>query len=38
MNQLSYHVSKKKLKNSGLNLQSKIDKDISDTIKLLKNI
>ena len=38
MNQLSYHVSDKKLIKEGLTLKSKIDKDISDTIKLLENI
>ena len=38
MNQLSYHVSQKKLNDEGLFLKSDIDKDIKDTIKLLKNI
>ena len=38
MNQLSYHVSQKKLNSEGLFLKSDIDKDIKDTIKLLKNI
>ncbi len=38
MNQLSYHVSKKKINQVGLKLNSKIDKDINETIKLLKNI
>jgi len=38
MNQLSYHVSKKKLNKEGLNLKNKISDDIKDTIKLLKNI
>ena len=38
MNQLSYHVSQKKLNNEGLVLKSNIEKDIKETIKLLKNI
>ena len=38
MNQLSYHVSQKKLNNAGLILKSDIEKDIKETIKLLKNI
>ena len=38
MNQLSYHVSQKKLNNEGLLLNSDIEKDIKETIKLLKNI
>ncbi len=38
MNQLSYHVSQRKLNDEGLFLKSDIDKDIKDTIKLLKNI
>ena len=38
MNQLSYHVSQKKLNNEGLILKSNIEKDIKETIKLLKNI
>jgi hypothetical protein len=38
MNQLSYHVSQKKLNNEGLILNSNIEKDIKETIKLLKNI
>lgn len=38
MNQLSYHVDKKKLNKEGLNLKNKISNDIKDTIKLLKNI
>ena len=38
MNQLSYHVDKKKLIKEGLNLKNKISNDIKDTIKLLKNI
>jgi UDP-glucose 4-epimerase len=38
MNQLSYHVSQKKLNNEGLFLNSDIEKDIKETIKLLKNI
>ena len=38
MNQLSYHVSQKKLNNEGLVLNSEIEKDIKETIKLLKNI
>jgi UDP-glucose 4-epimerase len=38
MNQLSYHVSQKKLNKEGLVLNSDIEKDIKETIKLLKNI
>ena len=38
MNQLSYHVSQKKLNQEGLVLNSDIEKDIKETIKLLKNI
>ena len=38
MNQLSYHVSQKKLNDEGLFLKSDIEKDIKETIKLLKNI
>ena len=38
MNQLSYHVSQKKLNQEGLHLSSDIEKDIKDTIQLLKNI
>ena len=38
MNQLSYHVSQKKLNDEGLILNSNIEKDIKETIKLLKNI
>ena len=38
MNQLSYHVSKEKLKKEGLFLKNKIENDIRDTITILKNI
>ena len=38
MNQLSYHVSSKKLNDAGLFLRNKIDSDIKDTLKLLENI
>ena len=38
MNQLSYHVSCKKINNNGLFLKNKIDKDINDTLDLLNNI
>tara|TARA_Y100001936_G_scaffold247837_1_gene294503 strand:+ start:243 stop:1166 length:924 start_codon:yes stop_codon:yes gene_type:complete len=38
MNQLSYHVSQKKLNKEGLVLNSDIEKDIKDTLNLLKNI
>ncbi len=38
MNQLSYHVSQTKLNKEGLILHSDIEKDIKDTLKLLKNI
>ncbi len=38
MNQLSYHVSKKKLNKEGIRLNNKIKNDIRDTLILLKNI
>ena len=38
MNQLSYHVSQNKLNNEGLVLKTDIEKDIKETIKLLRNI
>ena len=38
MNQLSYHVSCKKINKEGLFLNNMIDKDINDTLKLLDNI
>ena len=38
MNQLSYHVSNKKLSDAGLKLKNKIDIDIKNTMKLLSNI
>ena len=38
MNQLSYHVSQNKLKKFGLILNHDIEKDIKDTINLLRNI
>ena len=38
MNQLSYHVSKKKLNKEGIQLNSKIKNDIKDTLFLIKNI
>ena len=38
MNQLSYHVDKKKLTNEGLYLKRKIELDIKDTLKVLRNI
>jgi len=38
MNQLSYHVDKTKLKKSGLKLNSKLDLDIKNTIKLFGNL
>ena len=34
MNQLSYHVDDTKLKNEGLLLNSSLDIDIKDTLKL----
>ena len=37
MNQLSYHVSKKKLSNKGLRLNSNLNTDIANTLKLFKN-
>ena len=38
MNQLSYHVDKKKLKNKGLFLNSNLNRDIANTLNLFKNI
>ncbi len=38
MNQLSYHVSKKKIQRQGLILNYDIENDIKDTLKLLSNI
>ena len=38
MNHLSYHVSDNKLRKEGLVLNSQIDLDIKNTLKLLKNI
>ena len=38
MNQLSYHVSQKKINNEGLFLNSDIERDIKDTLKLFQNI
>ena len=38
MNQLSYHVSSKKLERNGLYLKGNIEKDIKKTLKLLSNI
>ena len=38
MNQLSYHVSNKKLSKAGLILRNNLDKDIRNTLKLLSNI
>mgnify|MGYP005992432183 CR=1 FL=1 len=38
MNQLSYHVDKKKLTNEGLYLKRKIELDIKETLKILGNI
>ena len=38
MNQLSYHVDKRKLNNEGLYLKNKIISDVEDTMKLLENI
>ena len=38
MNQLSYHVDKKKLNKEGLFLNKKIEVDIKNTLTLLKNI
>lgn len=38
MNQLSYHVDKKKLNNAGLFLNARIEKDIKDTINILRHI
>ena len=38
MNQLSYHVSDDKLKSRGLILKENLDKDIKNTLEILKNI
>ena len=38
MNQLSYHVDKKKLTKEGLHLKGKIETDIKNTLKILRNI
>ena len=38
MNQLSYHVSKDKLKKEGLILNNKIENDIKQTLNILKNL
>ena len=38
MNQLSYHVDKKKLTKRGLFLESSLDSDIANTLNLFKNI
>jgi nucleoside-diphosphate-sugar epimerase len=38
MNQLSYHVMSKKIKNKGLKLGKNIDTDIDETFKIFKNI
>ena len=38
MNQLSYHVSKKKIQKEGLILKQNVENDIKDTLKLLGNI
>jgi nucleoside-diphosphate-sugar epimerase len=38
MNKLSYHVDKKKLQNKGLFLNSNLNRDIYNTLKLFRNI
>lgn len=38
MNQLSYHVNNEKLKKLGLKLNSKIERDIKETLSLFKNL
>ena len=38
MNRLSYHVDNNKLKRIGLRLNSKIEKDIKETLNLFKNL
>ena len=38
MNQLSYHVSKEKLFKKGLRLNSNLEEEIVNTLKLFKNI
>jgi hypothetical protein len=38
MNQLSYHVDKKKINKEGFFFRNKIETDIKNTLNLLKNI
>ena len=38
MNQLSYHVSKKKITSHGLRLSTSIKGDIKNTLKMLEKI
>ena len=38
MNQLSYHVDDKKIRNKGLKLNASIKTDIKETLNLFKNI
>ena len=38
MNNLSYNVSKKKVKEIGLRLNNNLDQDIKNTLKILGNI
>ena len=38
MNQLSYHVDDKKIRNHGFKIKGSIEKDIKDTLKLLQNL
>tara|TARA_B100001939_G_C16917073_1_gene607431 strand:+ start:327 stop:1253 length:927 start_codon:yes stop_codon:yes gene_type:complete len=38
MNQLSYHVSNRKLKKRGINLTSEISQDIKETLKIFKSL
>ena len=38
MNRLSYHVSKKKLSVKGLYLNSNLNRDIANTLNLLRNL
>ena len=38
MNRLSYHVSKKKLSAKGLYLNSNLNRDIANTLNLLRNL
>ena len=38
MNQLSYHVDDRKIKQHGFKIKGSIEKDVKDTLKLLENL